>query len=1014
MAVFRCKMCGGDLSITEGASSCTCQFCGTEQTLPTVLDERLQILFNRANVLRMKAEFDKAEEIYERILLEDEREAEAYWGLILCKYGVEYVEDPKTSRRIPTCYRTSYDAITADEDCKNALKYADVVQRRIYETEAKAINDIQKGILAISQKEEPYDVFLCYKETDVNGKRTQDSVFANEIYYQLIQEGFKVFYAAITLEDKLGSEYEPYIFSALNTAKVMLAIGTKAEYFNAVWVKNEWSRFLKLMKKDRSKLLIPCYRDMDAYELPEEFAHLQAQNMSKIGFITDLIRGIKKVLIKETSKSESGETVIVNGGGPGEEPLLKRAFLFLEDGDWARADEFCEKVLNLNPHNAQAYIGKLMSDLMVHKQEELVNREDPFDDENNYQKAVRFAEPELKEKLEGYIKSINERNETNRLNEIYYNAVQDINSGNPEVIMSAIPKLNSISGWRDASELALHCPYWAEEARKNLIYNSAVLKASMNTVDAYSEAISLMLEIRGWKDVDIKIPEYKNRIDELIKKEEAERKEKAKKDKELRSASVKTVIFIIVAVICAMFVFAIINNIITSKKYSKGEELLAQGSYSKAMSTFGDIDSYKDAHLKYTEAFIALKAEYKAKGDEYLDSGDLINAAIMYTKAGENGLAKHTYDFSKKLAAGENTSIGITEHGIRFYETSGEREVDLHLINGLVNILEVNKDGIIGLDSSGKILIENTSSTTYPYWDRVKDLTNLKDAVISNKHFFGLSKDGTVKYASKSKSANALRISSAITSWTNIVEIGNIKNNIWGLDKNGTLHLAGNKNAEIASPEDFTNIEKLGLFDHNRYLIGLKSDNTLVFYDYTGNHNGIPFPTFDNTGITDFYSSNSWLIVVREDGTVVAYHSEHNDADKNRELINMVQKGLADWNGIVSVQYCAQGVAGISIDGKVHYQILDFNSSTDIMDNYMEIESIIESWTDIVFFSSLTKTYGDTRPQIWSHVLGLHEDGTVSSLGTGIYFSGDPNPYERSNGSYDKVNTWKLWRRQKE
>ena len=43
---------------------------------------------------------------------------------------------------------------------------------------------------------------------------------------------------------------------------------------------------LKIMNKDRSKVLIPCYKDMDAYELPEEFAHLQAQDMSKIGFIS--------------------------------------------------------------------------------------------------------------------------------------------------------------------------------------------------------------------------------------------------------------------------------------------------------------------------------------------------------------------------------------------------------------------------------------------------------------------------------------------------------------------------------------------------------------------------------------------------------------------------------------------------------------------------------------------------------------------------------------------------------
>ena len=269
MAIFKCKMCGGDLEISEGVTVCDCDYCGTKQTVPTAKDENLHGLYNRANTLRIKSEFDKAEQLYEKIIQADETQAEAYWGLILCKYGIEYIEDPKTFKRIPTCHRTSFDSIISDEDYKSALKYADAVQKSIYEQEAKEIDRIQKEIIELSSKEEPYDVFICYKETDETGSRTQDSVIANDIYYQLTQEGFKVFYAPITLEDKLGQEYEPYIFAALNSAKVMLAVGTKPEYFNAVWVKNEWSRYLKLLKTDRSKMIIPCYRDMDAYDLPD-------------------------------------------------------------------------------------------------------------------------------------------------------------------------------------------------------------------------------------------------------------------------------------------------------------------------------------------------------------------------------------------------------------------------------------------------------------------------------------------------------------------------------------------------------------------------------------------------------------------------------------------------------------------------------------------------------------------------------------------------------------------------
>ena len=365
MAVFKCKMCGGNLQVVEGTSYCTCDSCGTTQTIPTVQDEGLKNLFNRANVLRMKAEFDRAAEIYEKILQRNEKEAEAYWGLILCKYGIEYVEDPATFKRIPTCHRASYDAIVSDEDYKNALRYADDQQRNIYEKEAADIDEIQKGILALAQKESPYDVFICYKETDEDGKRTQDSVIANDIYHQLTSEGLKVFYAAITLEDKLGKEYEPYIFSALHTAKVMLVLGTRPEYLSAVWVRNEWSRFLKIMKKDRSRLLIPCYRDMDPYELPEEFAHLQAQDMSKIGFISDLIRGIKKVIAPESKEQPGAVTPVVqqNTINPvgNAEALYERGMMALEEYNWKKAVDFFEKALNQNARYAQAYIGEFLA-----------------------------------------------------------------------------------------------------------------------------------------------------------------------------------------------------------------------------------------------------------------------------------------------------------------------------------------------------------------------------------------------------------------------------------------------------------------------------------------------------------------------------------------------------------------------------------------------------------------------------------------------------------------------------
>lgn len=471
MAIYKCKMCGGELSVNEGNTVIECEFCGTTQTVPTAKDENLQGLFNRANVLRMKSEFDKAEQIYEKIIQADNTQAEAYWGLILCKFGIEYVEDPDTFKRVPTCHRTSLDSIIADDDYKSALNYADGIQRGIYETEAKEIDRLQREIIALSQKEDPYDVFICYKETDETGRRTQDSVIANDIYYQLTQEGFKVFYAAITLEDKLGSAYEPCIFAALNSAKVMLSIGTKPEYFNAVWVKNEWSRFLKIMKKDRSKVLIPCYKDMDAYELPDEFAHLQAQDMSKIGFINDVVRGIKKVLSASKPKETKKETVVVNTNSAATAPLLQRVFMFLEDGNWNSADEYCEKVLDLEPQNALAYVGKLMVELRVKTQQSLSDCEEPFDNHNYYQKAMRFADDSLKASLTDAITVI----KTRILERKYVAALRMKEKAKTDSdYTNAVKAFKELGDYKDSSSLANECQNTANELFGEGKYKTAV------------------------------------------------------------------------------------------------------------------------------------------------------------------------------------------------------------------------------------------------------------------------------------------------------------------------------------------------------------------------------------------------------------------------------------------------------------------------------------------------------------------------------------------------------------
>jgi hypothetical protein len=366
MAIIKCKMCGGQLNIEPDSSVCECEYCGSKQTIPHTDDEKRLKLYERANRLRFDSEFDKAAGVYETIVGEYQEEAEAYWGLVLCKYGIEYVDDPATAKKIPTCHRSSFDSVMDNPNFDLVMENADAVARSVYREEAKQIEEIRKGIIEVSSTEEPYDIFICYKETDDKGERTIDSVIAQDVYNELMDKGYRVFFSRISLEDKLGQEYEPYIFAALNSAKVMLAFGTSYDYYNAVWVKNEWSRFLKLIAEGQKKTLIPCFKDIDAYDMPKEFKHLQAQDMGKVGAVQDLVRGIDKIFGKDKKVVAS---VLATGStdyssdvlDAKNQAQLKRGFIALEDEEWKDANAFFEEVLNYNAECAEAYLGKFLA-----------------------------------------------------------------------------------------------------------------------------------------------------------------------------------------------------------------------------------------------------------------------------------------------------------------------------------------------------------------------------------------------------------------------------------------------------------------------------------------------------------------------------------------------------------------------------------------------------------------------------------------------------------------------------
>ncbi len=694
MSIFKCKMCGGTIEFEQDATVGVCDSCGTKQTLPRLDDDKKANLYDRANHFRRNNDFDKAMGIYEQILNEDNTDAEAYWSLVLCRYGIEYVEDPTAHKRVPTVNRAQYTSVFADEDYKSALKYADSYQKIIYEEEAKAIDDIQKGILEISQKEEPFDIFICYKETDNNGRRTQDSVLANDLYHQLTQEGFKVFFSRITLEDKLGTAYEPYIFAALNSAKVMVVLGTKPEYFSAVWVKNEWSRYLALVKNSGGKkMLIPAYKDMDPYDLPEEFSHLQAQDMSKLGFMQDLIRGIKKIAATDAPK----ESVVVQqgGGNTSVKVQIQRGNMALEDTDWAKADSFFEEALNLDPHCAEAYLGKFLArekkptlDSWVQMQkakyadattERLVACPEDVNHINQKAKELAIgkylAEDTIKELYiydRGYASALScrKKQKEKQLSELSVDrllsrAIQYADGDTKEQLDGALASIttvldervskaqeedkNSISHIKEA-----YVAYIPEADKKAQTLNSEAqnhreqdyrdaveLKEKAESVKAYKDAINALKAMNGYKDSDAFGEQCEKEIDRIT---EAERQEDERIAEERRIAAEKAakkrkkIIKIAAPIVatCIAFVIVLTSVIIPNSKYNSAVNLMNAGNYEEAIDIFEALDGYKDSQnqineCKYLKAISLINdGKFVEAYDSLIALGDYKDSAEIY------------------------------------------------------------------------------------------------------------------------------------------------------------------------------------------------------------------------------------------------------------------------------------------------------------------------------------------------------------------------------------------------
>lgn len=304
--------------------------------------------------------------------------------------------------------------------------------------------------------------------------------------------------------------------------------------------------------------------------------------------ITWAVEYFRRIFVTKKGAGPNGSNMQQGGiarvsGDP--KVLLERAFMFLEDGDWDKADIYCESVLDQNPKCAEAYLGKLMAEVKIRKKEDLSKAKEPLDQSDNYRKVMRFADESLRERLSN-------AKEVQHNEQLYAEAMACMTAASDEgAYRNAAQKFYSLGSYKDASSRREQCLQRAdriradrmqreETKRKEDIYSRAEKCMRLGTVEGCNSAIQLYESIPGFRSSAAQISECRRKIEDLEAKEAARQVavEKAKK-------KAKKIAIIAAPIVCVCIAFVIVLNAVIipkqeySKKYSEAMEMIESGDY---------------------------------------------------------------------------------------------------------------------------------------------------------------------------------------------------------------------------------------------------------------------------------------------------------------------------------------------------------------------------------------------------------------------------------------------------
>lgn len=431
----RCGNCGAELDGIDAIGGVIeCKYCHSRFPVARSTDGNvLHFLFMGEHEMDV-GEFDKAHEAYAKAAQFDEKESAAYWGMALSDFKVRflhYVNDKDETKLQPICHEVSKKVFSEDENYKKAIACATAEQRVEYERVAHDIDYIRGEFYRFQKEGVDYDCFICVKVTDDATKRkTPDSDRANDLYYHLRDRGYKPFYSEREIQNKQGADYEARILYALYSSETMIIVCSDEKYLQTKWVKNEYTRFMGLIRNDEKEYdsITIAYFDTPIDKLPGRDGRLQGVNLNspdayskiidfvdahyKASFaVPDIVR--KSYGARTYDKNAAVRTGVQKRklgslGGSAEisvsdNSILKNATDFLRRGDYKNAVNFANILIKNNPANSAAYELLFLAENKCTDRTAYENMRSTASSFDNLEKAIAVASGDSAKELYGML-----------------------------------------------------------------------------------------------------------------------------------------------------------------------------------------------------------------------------------------------------------------------------------------------------------------------------------------------------------------------------------------------------------------------------------------------------------------------------------------------------------------------------------------------------------------------------------------------------------------------------------